>query len=75
MGSYASGASGPDGLSFLFYQNFWDLIKEDIMALVRDFENGSLDIRKLNYFILTLIPKEPDAKDMKKFRPISLSNV
>lgn len=70
MGSYANGVPGPDGLSFLFYQTFWDLIKKDFMALVRDFEEGSLDIQRLNY----AISKEPDAKDMKKFRPICLSN-
>ena len=28
----------------------------------------------MNYSIITLTPKEPDAKDMKKFRPISLGN-
>jgi hypothetical protein len=25
--SYAEGAPGPDGLSFMFYQNFWDTIR------------------------------------------------
>lgn len=44
------------------------------MALVRDFENGVLDMARLNYAIITLIPKEPDAKLMKQFRPISLGN-
>ena len=52
FGSYASGAPGPDGLSFLFYQRFWDLIKEDFMALVRDFENWSLNVSRLNYSIV-----------------------
>jgi hypothetical protein len=74
MGSYASGAPGPDGFSFLFYQTFWDLIKDDFMAMVRDFETGILDVARLNYAIITLIPKEPNARDMKKFRPISLGN-
>lgn len=58
-------------LSF-FYQNFWDLIKNDFMALVREFENGTLNVARLNFSIITLLPKEPDARDMKKFRPISL---
>ena len=74
MSSYASGDLGPDGLSFLLYQIFWDLIKDDFMWMVRDFENGVLDIYKLNYAIITLIPKIPLAREMKNFRPISLSN-
>ena len=44
------------------------------MGLVRDFKNGTLDVQRLNYSIVTLIPKEPDAKNMRKFRPIFLSN-
>ena len=44
------------------------------MWMVRDFERGILDIYKLNHAIITLIPKIPMAKDMKNFRPISLSN-
>jgi hypothetical protein len=34
--------------------------------LVRDFESGALDMARLNYAIIILIPKEPEAKDMKK---------
>jgi len=30
---YAEGAPGPDGLPFLFYENFWDLIKHDIVSM------------------------------------------
>lgn len=50
---------------------------------MRDFENYSLDIYRLNIAIITLIPKEPNDtskkkepndKEMKKFCPISLSN-
>ena len=44
------------------------------MALVRDFENNELDIARLNYVMLTLIPKEENAVEMKKFRPIALIN-
>ena len=50
------------------------MIKNDFMALVRDFEEGKLDMQRLNFALIVLIPKEPDVKDMKKFRPISLSN-
>jgi hypothetical protein len=40
--SYAEGAPSPDGLSFLFYQKFWDIIKGDIFSLVRDFSEGEV---------------------------------
>jgi hypothetical protein len=67
-------APGPDGFSFLFYQTFWDLIKPDLVALFRSFEKGELDLARLNYAMITLIPKENDAKHLKKFRPIILIN-
>lgn len=42
------------------------------MRLIREFEQGSLNLDRLNYAVITLIPKEPEAKTLKKFRPISL---
>ena len=44
------------------------------MALFRVFEKNDLDLERLNYAMITLIPKEPEAKHLKKFRPISLIN-
>jgi hypothetical protein len=72
--SYAEGAPGPDGFSFLFYHVFWDVIKDDLMGLTRMFELGDLNLDILNYDMITLIPKEPEVKVLKKFRPISLIN-
>jgi hypothetical protein len=72
--SYAEGAPGPDGFSFLFYQVFWDLIKKDLMCLVNCFEQNQLNLERLNFAMITLLPKEPVAKTLKKYRPISLIN-
>jgi hypothetical protein len=72
--SYSEGAPGPDGLPFLFFQHFWETVKTDLIAMFGDFYKGDLDIFRLNFAILILIPKEPDASTMKKFRPISLLN-
>ena len=44
------------------------------MKVVKDFEAGQLNLDRLNYAVITLIPKEPKAKLLKKFRPISLLN-
>jgi hypothetical protein len=72
--SYAECALGPNGFSFMFYHHFWDLIKSDFMRVVKDFESGHLNLDRLNYVVITLIPKEPEATHLKKFRPISLLN-
>jgi hypothetical protein len=74
FGSYADGALGPDGIPFSFYQKFWDLVKPEILAMFNDFSKGELDIYRLNFAMLTLIPKEADADVMNFFRPISLLN-
>jgi hypothetical protein len=39
---YAEGSPGPDGLPFLFYHKFWDVLKKDIMMLFDDFLMVSL---------------------------------
>lgn len=62
------------GFSFMFYQNFWGLIKNDLMKLFSAFHEGSLDIFRINFALITLVPKEEGACSMKKFRPISLLN-
>ena len=59
---------------FFFYQHFWDLIKDDLVAMFNEFHKGELDTSRLNYAMLTLIPKEPEATSIRKFRPISLLN-
>ena len=72
--SYAEGAPGPDGISFVFYQKFWDLVKGDLVKMFNDFFNGELDLYRLNFAMISLIPKEEGVRNMKKFRPISLIN-
>jgi hypothetical protein len=74
FGSYSDGAPRLDGLPFLFYQKFWEILKEDLVSLFDDFYRGNLDLYRLNCAMVTLIPKVENAKDMKRFRPISLIN-
>jgi len=44
------------------------------MNLIKNFEEGGLNLERINFTMITLIPKEPDARNLKKFRPISLLN-
>jgi hypothetical protein len=64
---YAEGGPGPDVLSFLFYLKFWDLVKGDIVKLFDDFYSGRLDLFRLNFSMLTLIPKVEDVSEMRFF--------
>lgn len=58
----------------MFYQKFWHVIKKDMMALFSNFHKRGLDIYRLNFAILTLISKEEDASEMRKFSPIRILN-
>ena len=68
-------APGPDGFNIAFYRGCWDIVKGDLMRSVNDFYLGNLDIKRLNYGVITLIPKVKDANNVKLFRPICLLNV
>ncbi|GJY49198.1 RNA-directed DNA polymerase, eukaryota [Tanacetum coccineum] len=63
---------GPDGFSFGFYRHFWYIIQEDVVAAVRHFFHSGTIPKGCNSSFIALIPKIPDAKMVKDFRPISL---
>jgi hypothetical protein len=44
------------------------------MRMVRAFEEDGNGLARLNYALITLIPKEEGARNPKIFRPISLIN-
>jgi hypothetical protein len=64
----------PDGFPGEFYQFFWDLIKVHVKKVFDDFVSGKLDIGRLNFGTITLLPKCEDAMVIQKFRPICLMN-
>ena len=70
-----SKAPGPEGFPTEFYQAFWDLIKDDLMAMFVDFHNGILPLYSLNFGILTLLPKKDNAVQIQQYHRICLLNV
>jgi hypothetical protein len=58
-----------------FYKRFWPLLKSAVLQILNDFTLGRVDIARLNFGILSLIPKVPGAKNIKQYRPIALINV
>eukprot|EP00268_Persea_americana_P054189 TRINITY_DN6183_c1_g2_i1.p1 TRINITY_DN6183_c1_g2~~TRINITY_DN6183_c1_g2_i1.p1 ORF type:complete len:132 (+),score=31.65 TRINITY_DN6183_c1_g2_i1:336-731(+) len=50
-------APGPDGFWIALFQWFWDTIKEDIMAFLKDFHSRGKLPNSIRASFITLIPK------------------
>ena len=70
MGMKANSAPGPDGLPVSFFQKFWGTIEAVVMPLFQEFYTGTLVMSRLNFGIITLIPKVAGATDIRQFRAI-----
>ena len=68
-------APGPNGVNALFYQKFWHIIGNDVIAAVLDFLNSGFMPPEINYTHIVLIPKIKNPKKITNYRPISLCNV
>jgi hypothetical protein len=64
-----------NGYGVVFFKKFWDQIKDEMKLMFSDFFEGKLDIKRLNYGVITLVPKNKEANNVKQFRPICLLNV
>lgn len=47
------GAPRTNGLGVAFFKRFWETIKEDYVNMLKDFKQGCLDIKRLNYGVIT----------------------
>jgi hypothetical protein len=68
-------APGPDGFPAEFYQTFWEVIKGDLMSMFNQLHSGDLQLFKLNFGVITLLPKKENAIQIQQYRPICLLNV
>ncbi|XP_048635018.1 uncharacterized protein LOC125608629 [Brassica napus] len=68
-------APGPDRMTALFYQKFWDIVKDDLTHMVNIFLFEGTVAAGLNDTNICLIPKTTKPNEMTQFRPISLCNV
>ena len=68
-------ASGPDGMTAIFFQHSWSVVKKDVIELVNNFlVTGEMDPR-LNITNICMIVKIERPTRMTELRPISLCNV
>lgn len=75
MGMKENSAPGPNEYGVVFFKRFWEFLKDDMGAMFGDLYKGDLDVKSLNYGVITLVPKLKEANNIKHFRPICLLNV
>jgi hypothetical protein len=68
-------APGSYGFPVLFFKRFWGILKAPILQLLNDFVLGRVDVARLNFGIISLIPKVQGADNIKQFHPIAHINV
>ena len=67
-------APGPYGFSFHFYTVCWNVIRKDLLRMVKAFQTKSKVGGNTNSTFLALIPKESKPTSFNRFKPISLCN-
>jgi hypothetical protein len=68
-------APGPDGFLAEFYQNFWEVIKSDLLEFFTFLHAGELVLFHLNFGEIILLPKINEAERIQQYRPICLLNI
>lgn len=67
-------APGPDGFTGHFYNQCWNIIKEDLIKAIQSFFRGHPIPSSWSATHLMLLPKAPNVSNMAQMRPISLCN-
>ena len=68
-------APGPDGLPPLFFQRYWRVVGDDVVAAVLSCLQSGAIPPSINYTFITLIPKVKSPTKVTDYRPISLCNI
>ena len=64
-------APGPDGFSMIFFETFWEVLKDIINTLTQYHLDQNFE-KSFNATFIALIPKKVGASELKDYRPISL---
>lgn len=66
---------GTDGMSPGFYQNYWDILGNDVVLFCDQFVQSGVLPKGINQTHIVLIPKKSKPETMGDLRPIALCNV
>lgn len=65
---------GPDGFHIGFFRIFWNIVKDDLMRLLKEVWRNSARLDCLNFSFITLIPKMEVPECIGDYKPIALLN-
>jgi len=65
-------ASSPNRFSLAFFHKCWKVLKEDIMAIFKEFHGRGHFEKSINATSISLILKKVGVVDIKEFHTISL---
>ncbi|KAI3519600.1 hypothetical protein L1887_08814 [Cichorium endivia] len=65
-------APGPDGFTFKFLKEYWDISHAEVLQAVKHFERSGEISKGCNAYFISLIPKIRDPITLKDYRLISL---
>jgi hypothetical protein len=68
-------APGPDGFTVDFFKAYWEEVKHDVYRVVGGSRISTSILKALNDTMITLIPKENEARTPDHYKPIALCNV
>lgn len=59
----------PDDFLIFFFQKFWLIINNDLIALCQDFHNGAVNLERINWANIVLVPKVKALDYLTDFSP------
>ena len=67
-------APRPNGFTAAFWQFSWDIVKEEVMLMFKEFYENAKFVHNLNATFIVLVLKKGGVEDIRDCRPISLVN-
>lgn len=68
-------APRPNGFQASFYQEYWEIVGDDIIEATLDVLKNNISLRDINQTFITLTPNIKNLEKITQHRPVSLCNV